>query len=412
MEMKRKEEYNRDGYKQSQLGLIPEEWEVKRLGELGEIKSGTTPSREKCFYYSEGTIPWVKTLDLNNGIVLATEEKVTNKAIEDTSLVLLPRGTILVAMYGGFNQIGRTGILGIEATINQAISGVVLGKEYDAAYTLQYLNLNVSRWRKYAASSRKDPNITGKDVFNFNLTIPPLPEQRKIAEVLSTWDKAIELQTAIIEKQTLRKKGLMQQLLTGKKRLKGFSEPFCYIKAGEVFRSSSIKGAGTEELLSATQENGVVPRRLLEGRVTMPAGNTDNFKLVEKGDFVISLRSFQGGIEYSEYQGVVSPAYIVLKPKLHIDDSFYKYYFKSSDFIGHLAIAVIGIRDGRQISYDDFCFVKIPFPSLEEQCAISEILVLNDREIEKEKQKLEALKQQKKGLMQQLLTGKKRIKTK
>ena len=388
MKMNRAEEYSKDGYKQSPLGLIPDDWEVKRLGEV-------------CTHFKSGIT-------------------ITSKKIQEKGQYAVYGGNGFRGYTDMYTHDGEYILIGRQGALCGNIC-FVTGRNYVSEHAIAVQTSQDIIWLKYKlifwdlnrfSESSAQPGLSVEKLIRFQLSIPPLAEQRKIAEVLSAWDKAIELQTAIIEKLTLRKKGLMQQLLTGKKRFKSFSEPFCYIKAGEVFRSSSIKGAGTEELLSATQENGVVPRRLLEGRVTMPAGNTDNFKLVEKGDFVISLRSFQGGIEYSEYQGIVSPAYIVLKPKLHIDDSFYKYYFKSSDFIGHLAIAVIGIRDGRQISYDDFCFVKIPFPSLEEQCAISEILVLNDREIEKEKQKLEALKQQKKGLMQQLLTGKKRIKTK
>lgn len=401
------------GYKQSQLGLIPEEWEVKRLGELGEIKSGTTPSREKCFYYSEGTIPWVKTLDLNNGIVLATEEKVTNKAIEDTSLVLLPRGTILVAMYGGFNQIGRTGILGIEATINQAISGVVLGKEYDAAYTLQYLNLNVSRWRKYAASSRKDPNITGKDVFNFNLTIPPLPEQRKIAEVLSTWDKAIELQTAIIDKLTLRKKGLMQQLLTGKKRLKGFSDIYNLSSLKGLIDEVSVRNGKLEGIpvLSVTNTRGFVSQ-LEQFDKEVASEDNSNYKIVCKGQFAYNPSRINVGsidILRTFERGLLSPMYVVFKVnerKLSAD--YLCQQLKSWWFIGHISNYVQGsVRDS--LSFDGLCSMKFFIPSIKEQNAIAEILTSADREIEKEKQKLAALKQQKKGLMQQLLTGKKRV---
>lgn len=203
----------------------------------------------------------------------------------------------------------------------------------------------------------------------------------------------------------------MHQFLTGKKRLKVFErEKRKKLGAGEIFKSVTIKGFDSEELLSATQDKGIIPRTMLEGRVTMPSTGTEGFKLVEKGDFVISLRSFQGGLEYSYYRGLVSPAYIVLKPIQKISEEFYKSYFKSYDFIGHLAVAVIGIRDGKQISYEDFCFVRIPFPKLEEQTAIVKILQAADKEIQLLKAKTDKLKEQKKGLMQQLLTGKKRLK--
>ena len=252
-------------------------------------------------------------------------------------------------------------------------------------------------------------HINTGDLINFLVPAPSIEEQKAIVDLLKLWDTAIEKQTALIEKLTLRKRGLMQQLLTGKKRLKGFSGEWKRVKAGEIFKSISVKGNGSEVLLSATQEHGVIPRDQLEGRVTMPTGDTNSFKLVEVGDFVISLRSFQGGLEYSEHRGIVSPAYTVLKPIVEIDKSFYRYYFKSAEFIGHLAIAVIGIRDGKQISYDDFCFVKIPYPNIEEQKAISSILLQADKEIEIQKQKLAAIQEQKKGLMQVLLTGKRRI---
>lgn len=397
------------GYKDSPLGIIPKEWEVKRLGDIAELSSGTTPLRAKSIFYKNGLIPWVKTTDLNNGLLTNTEELISKEALEQTSLKLLQKDTVLVAMYGGFNQIGRTAILGIPATINQALSALVCKENTKAKYVLEWLNFRVNDWKKLAASSRKDPNITRNDVAKFPIIIPPICEQGAISAVLQLWDTAIEKQSELIEKLKLRKRALMQQLLTGKKRLPGFSGKWKRIKAGEIFESSSIRGNSNEVLLSATQEHGVIPRDQLEGRVTMPTGELNSFKLVGEGDFVISLRSFQGGLEYSQYRGIVSPAYTVLKPVKEIDKPFYRFYFKSSDFIGHLAIAVIGIRDGKQISYDDFCFVKIPYLNIEEQKAISAILLQSEKEIELANEKLASLQSQKRGLMQQLLTGKKRI---
>lgn len=405
-----KDKHIPQGYKNSPLGIIPKEWEVKRLGDIADITSGTTPLRANSKYYDNGIIPWVKTTDLNNGTLFETEEKVSEEAVKKTSLKLLPKGTVLVAMYGGFRQIGRTAILGIDATINQALSALICKDYVSSSFVLAWLNCRVNYWKRLAASSRKDPNITGNEVAKFPILIPSKKEQDHIVKVLGLWDTAIEKQSELIEKYILRKRALMQKLLTGKKRLPGFSGERKRIKAGEIFLSSSVRSVGAEVLLSATQEHGVIPRDQLEGRVTMPTGDLASFKLVEKGDFVISLRSFQGGLEYSEYRGIVSPAYTVLKPRIEIDESFYRFYFKSSDFIGHLAIAVIGIRDGKQISYNDFCFVKIPYPSIEEQKAISAILIESDKEIELAKDKLASLQSQKRGLMQQLLTGKKRIK--
>lgn len=149
---------------------------------------------------------------------------------------------------------------------------------------------------------------------------------------------------------------------------------------------------------------------MLDGRVASPESGTEGYKLVDPGDFVISLRSFQGGLEYSEHRGLVSPAYTVLKPRKVIHDGFYRHDFKSYDFIQRLAVAVIGIRDGKQISYGDFEFVKLPYPPLGEQRRIATILNTADREIGLLRKQLEAFKRQKKGLMQKLLTGEVRVK--
>jgi type I restriction enzyme S subunit len=260
------------------------------------------------------------------------------------------------------------------------------------------------------SSGSKMPRADWNFIINYPLSIiHSIPEQRAISACLSTWDNTIQKLTELIAQKELRKKWLMQMLLTGKKRGKGFGGEWAKIGAGEIFKSVSFKGFTNEELLSATQDRGMIPRTMLEGRVTMPTTGTEGFKLVDIGDFVISLRSFQGGLEYSYYKGLVSPAYTILKPKKPIDKEFYKQYFKSYDFIGHLSIAVIGIRDGKQISYDDFCTVKIPYPSLKEQTAIGQLLQAANKEIGLLKAKVEDLKEQKKGLMQVLLTGKIRL---
>jgi type I restriction enzyme S subunit len=143
---------------------------------------------------------------------------------------------------------------------------------------------------------------------------------------------------------------------------------------------------------------------MLEGRVSMPSGERDAFKLVEPGNFVISLRSFQGGLEHSNYRGLVSPAYTVLRELVEIDERFFRHYFKSADFIKRLSVAVIGIRDGKQISFQDFCSIKLPFPAVDEQKAIAAFLDEAEGEITLLRKYTVALKTQKRGLMQKLLT--------
>ena len=390
------------GYKPSPLGPIPEDWEVKRLGDFSRFFSGGTPKSGNPLFYNGG-IPFIRSGEINKD---KTELFLSQDGVDNSSAKLVEKGDILYALYGANS--GQCSLSKIQGAINQAI--LCIRPNANKYYVMSVLQLYKEHYYNSFLQGGQG-NLSGEIVSNYRIAIPPIEEQVRICNVLQLWDTAIAKQTQLVEKLTLRKRGLMQQLLTGKKRLKGFEGQWKRIKAGEIFKSISVKGNGSEVLLSATQEHGVIPRDQLEGRVTMPTGDTNSFKLVEVGDFVISLRSFQGGLEYSEHRGIVSPAYTVLKPIVEIDKPFYRYYFKSAEFIGHLAIAVIGIRDGKQISYEDFCFVKIPYPNIKEQKAISTVLLQADKEIEIQKQKLAAMQEQKKGLMQVLLTGKKRTST-
>jgi type I restriction enzyme S subunit len=184
-------------------------WEVKRLGDIATISSGTTPSRSDSQYYEGGSIPWVKTTDLNNSFIYFTEECITSYARARIN----PEDSILVAMYGGFNQIGRTGYLKVPAATNQAISVLNASKDMVVPlYLLVWLNAKVGTWRRFAGSSRKDPNITGADVANFPISFPSITEQQKIADSISSLDELIDAQTKKLDALKTHKQGLLQQL--------------------------------------------------------------------------------------------------------------------------------------------------------------------------------------------------------
>ena len=159
---------------------IHPDWPVEPLSALFATKSGTTPSRSRADYFQDGTIPWVKTLDLRDGPIKSTDERITQLALDDTHLSILPVGTVLVAMYGGFNQIGRTGVLEIEATHNQAMTALLPTERVNPYFLNAILVAEKDYWKTVANSTRKDPNITKTDVLNFKLPLPPLPTQQAI----------------------------------------------------------------------------------------------------------------------------------------------------------------------------------------------------------------------------------------
>ena len=179
------------------------------------------------------------------------------------------------------------------------------------------------------------------------------------------------------------------------------------IKAQKIFRNrSDKKHDGTLEVLSVTQDRGVIPRSQVDIDIKYDKESTSSYKRVYTGDFVISLRSFQGGIEYSEYNGIVSPAYTVIEAFTPICDDYYRAYFKSPTYIQRLNTAVYGIRDGKNISFDDFSQIYIPCPPLPEQQKIAEILTAQDEVIALLQRQIDLLKQQKKGFLQKMFPKK------
>jgi type I restriction enzyme S subunit len=176
-----------------------------------------------------------------------------------------------------------------------------------------------------------------------------------------------------------------------------------------LYKDVSLKNRASETLLSVTQSKGVVPRTWVKNRMVMPSGNLESFKFIEKGDFAISLRSFEGGLEYCHHNGIISPAYTVLKTKRSgLVEEFYKYLFKSQAFISELQTSVVGIREGKNISYEELQYSLLPIPSEKEQTDIANFLAQKTTQIDeaitiKEKQ-IELLKERKQLIIQQAVT--------
>ncbi|WP_413818022.1 restriction endonuclease subunit S [Pseudomonas viridiflava] len=208
-------------YKESSLGWIPKEWSAKKISEIADVKSGSTPSREQANrYFSALGVPWVKTQDLNEDLMRETDESITVTALRETSCSLLPEGTVLVAMYGGWEQIGRTALLAIAAATNQAVSALTFRSiEASPEFALRALQHGRPRWQRVAASTRKDPNITKTDVLAFDIPWPKPYEQREIARRMRASLDRLEYEAGTLKKLRHQKSGLMDDLLTGRVRV-------------------------------------------------------------------------------------------------------------------------------------------------------------------------------------------------
>lgn len=155
-------------------------------------------------------------------------------------------------------------------------------------------------------------------------------------------------------------------------------------------------------VLAITQEQGAIPREMIDYHVSVTDKSLESYKVVEVGDFVISLRSFQGGIEFSRYRGICSPAYVILRLRHGHSEDYFRHYLKTDRFIAQMIKNLEGLRDGKMISYKQFSELELPIPPRDEQQKIADCLSSLDDLITAETQKLDTLKTHKKGLMQQL----------
>ena len=190
-------------------------WELRRLGDIFRTKSGTTPSRNKAEYFEGGVIPWVKTLDLCDGPLRSTDECVTELALAETHLEKLPIGTVLVAMYGGLKQIGRTGVLEIEAASNQAMTALLPNPQVDPYFLNNMLISRRDYWKSVANSTRKDPNITKSDVLNFKLPLPPLATQRAIVKEIEAEQALVNANRELIRRMEAKIKACIDRVWGG-----------------------------------------------------------------------------------------------------------------------------------------------------------------------------------------------------
>lgn len=385
------------GYKATSLGIIPQEWEVRRLGEISvSISSGKNKYRDREGQYPvygstgiigfssefryEGVSILVARVGVNAGILNLVSGKYD---VSDNTLVVIAKSN-LYDYYFAYNQ-------------------------------LVYCNLN----RLVFGSGQ--PLITSNQLKNITIPVPPLAEQKKIAEVLGVWDKAIEKQSQLIEQLTLRKHGLMQQLLTAKRRLPGFSDPWKKVRLGDICERVTRKNTeDNKNVMTISAQRGFVVQTDFFNK-SVASETLESYYLVLKDEFCYN-KSYSNGYPMGAIKrlseadkAVVTSLYICFKVKssMRVSIDYLAYYFDNGGLI--FGLTKIANEGGRahgllNVTPTDFFGLMFAIPSFEEQIAIAQVLTAADREIELAQQKLELLRQQKRGLMQQLLTGKKRVK--
>jgi len=391
-------------------------WEEKKIGKIFNVTSGTTPLRSNQNYFSNGVINWVKTTDLNNSILDKTEEKISEIALNETSLKVLPKNTLFVAMYGGFNQIGRTGLLNMEATCNQALAAILPDKSQNPFYLLTYLNYSVEYWKGIAASSRKDPNITKQDVLDFECFFPSLPEQTHLSLFFRHLDRQIAESRAVLEKSRQLKKAMLAKMFpaNGEKipqiRFKGFEGEWECRKLGieveiigggtpdttnSAYWNGDIDWYSPTEIGEAAYANGSVKKITLLGlqkssAQILPANRTVLFtSRASIGDMAILTK------DGSTNQGFQS---FVVGERLDVY-FFYTMGFKIKDY----ALKNASGSTFLEISKNTLSQMEFFAPSLKEQTAIGNFFRQLDETIALQSAEVEKLNQIKKGLLAAML---------
>ena len=406
----KKEKINRVSKEKSLKTIIPKIrfnefeniWTKSKLGELYEIYSGNTPSRSDNMNYQNGEIPWIKTTDLNNSIICSNEEKIS--VYGATKLKLLPENSVLIAMYGGFNQIGRTGLLAYPATINQALAALMPVNEINPNFLLNFLNFKKESWRNVAASSRKDPNITKNDVEKFIISFPSLEEQSAIGTLFRTLDDLLaSYKDNLANYQSLKATMLTKMFPKAGQtvpeiRLDGFDGEWENKILSEVTNITMGQSPKSENYTDNSNDYILVQGNadIKDKQVVPRLWTTEVTKMAEIGDIILTVRAPVGDIGKTDFNVVIGRGVAAIK-----GNDFIFYTLEKMKMTGFWNRFSTG-STFESISSNDIKEAIIQLPTLEEQQAIGAYFSNLDNLIAAHQEKIYQLETLKKKLLQDM----------
>ena len=406
-----------EGYVKKRKVVIPQQWGLPQIKDIASISSGSTPNRNNSEYWN-GNIAWVTTGELSSGHVNHTSELITVKAVKETKMRIYPQGTLLMAMYGQGKTRGTVAILEIDAAVNQACAAITV-KDGESKFLFYQLKNSYQDIRKLSNTGNQE-NLNADIIKTYQVPWAPDEEQERISTILTTQDRVIELKEKRLAEKQRQKKYLVQQLLTGKKRLPRFSGEWKANRLRNITaRHTKRNTIGNTNVLTISAQYGLINQAEFFSKA-VASDDKSNYFLLEKGDLAYN-KSYSNGYPFgaikrlTRYEvGIVSPLYICFRIKEgSVSGEYLEQYFEAG-LMNHeiQAFAQEGARNHGllNIAVDDFFNLKILLPSPEEQAAIAEVLSTADREIELLQQDIEQEKQKKKALMQLLLTGIVRVK--
>lgn len=389
------------GYKKTAHRIMPNEWDNYTIGDIVKFEGGAQPPRSEFISYpKEGYIRLIQIRDYktNEYLTFIPLKKARKFCTEDD---------VMIGRYGPpIFQILR----GIKGAYNVALMKAIPAEDKLHKDYLYYYLQNETLFILIDKLSRRSSGQTGIDIEALNqfpFPLPPKNEQERIINIIKTWDKAIELKEKLIEEKKKQKNGLMQKLLTGKVRLPGFDGGWKEVKLGSILKERNETNYGDLELLAITSKNGVVRRSEIDSKDNSSEDKSRYKRICPLDIGYNTMRMWQGVSGVSKYEGIVSPAYTILKPTEKVNSYYIGYLFKLPRIINLFWRNSQGLtNDTLNLKYTNFKKIKVTIPTdIKEQDEIVNVLQAIDKSIEISQKEIEQLQLQKKGLMQLLLTG-------
>jgi len=389
-----------------QMNNVPNGWFFERVENMGRVITGSTPPMSDPENYG-GDFCWATAQDFKSKYIKNTVVKLSNKG-KGVARVL-PAGSVLVTCIAsiGLNAIAQT-----EMATNQQINAIVPNSNFDSEFLYYLFCYNTGKLKQYAGGG--GILILSKGEFEkIRFLVPQFLEQKKIAEMLGTWDRAIEELTGLIAEKKELKRGLMQRLLTGVQRLPGFTKPWKKIKLSDVLEECTETTTTNNQYdILTSSRRGIFKQ---EDYFDKQVASQDNigYKIIHNGDFTYRAMTDDDKFCFNQLTdleiGIVSPAYAVFRTK-KIPGNILKFILNSERF-GYELLKEAQGGTRKSLKYNSLIKLQIYVPDDEEEMArLSECLHIADSEIDLLNQQLDVLREQKRGLMQKLLTGEIRVK--
>ncbi|MBO3054450.1 restriction endonuclease subunit S [Burkholderia pseudomallei] len=405
------------GYKQTDAGVIPDDWDVKQLGELSSVSAGGTPSRSNANYWG-GDIPWITTTEIDFRLITESEQFITSIGLKNSAAKLMPAGALLMALYGQGKTRGKVGVLGFEAATNQACAAIILKEGYSREYAFHYLASRYDEIRKLSNTGNQE-NLNGALVRSIPVLLPPLSEQSAIATALSDVDALLSSLDALIAKKRDIKQAAMQQLLTGKTRLPGFEGEWTVKRLDQL---ANIRSGGTPSTTVSRFWDGGIPwctptdiTRLGGGKylldtsrqITSEGLSNSSAELIPANSVVMTSRATIGECAINLKPVTTNQGFKNFVPFEDTEVNFL-YYLLQTQKQGFIQLCAGSTF--LEIGKTQLAAYKVHLPSTKaEQSAIAEVLSDMDAELAALEDRCDKTRLLKQGMMQELLTGKTRL---